>query len=340
MPEYRILVTGPSWIGDMVMAQSLFKLLHKKKQDLCLDVIAPEWVFPILKRMPEVNTPISLSSRHGKLDLWKRIKLGKHLKQRKYHEAIIIPRSFKSAIPSYFAGIKERSGFSHHLGLVNRVESYKKTRKALFVRRYLALASDRAYTMAFKEIPKPTLSVDDENIVQWLQKTGLKNKNYIVFAPGAEFGPSKQWRTEKFAQLADLISRKNLQICIIGSEKDKKVSRKIVTLSKEKNIIDLSGKTSLTDVIDIMSAAKAVVSNDSGLMHIAAASQTSVVTIYGSTSPEYTPPLSMEGKHSQVIKSELDCSPCFDRECRFGHYHCVDKIEARMVYDKLSSLIE
>ncbi len=322
----------------MVMAQSLFRLLHEKNQNLSIDVLAPEWVFPLLKRMPEVSVALRFKSRHGKLDLWKRIKTGWNLRGKKYHEAIIIPRSFKSAIPSFFAGIPKRTGFSHHSGLINHVTPYKKSRNELFVRRYLALASTQAYSMSYNEIPKPALETDEKNQADWLNKTGLQEKNYIVLAPGAEFGPSKQWGAEKFAQLADLIDRKNMQVCLVGSNKDKKISQSIMALSKEKKIIDLTGKTGLADVIDIMSAAKAAVSNDSGLMHIAAATQTVVVAIYGSTSPEYTPPLGADMNINRAIESGLECSPCFKRNCRFGHYQCLTVTKAQSVAKTLFSL--
>ncbi len=338
MPEYRILVTGPSWIGDMVMAQSLFRLLHEKNQHLSLDVLAPEWVFPLLKRMPEVNAALKFNSRHGKLDLWKRIETGRNLKGNKYHEAIIIPRSLKSAIPSFFANIPKRTGFSHHLGLINHVTPYKKSRKELFVRRYLALASTQAYSMSYDQIPKPALETDAKNLLDWLNKTGLQEKNYIVLAPGAEFGPSKQWGAKNFAQLADLIEQKNMQVCLVGSNKDKKIGQDIMALSRQKKIIDLTGKTGLADVIDIMSAAKAAVCNDSGLMHIAVATQTAVVAIYGSTSPEYTPPLGADMNINRVIASGQACSPCFKRNCRFGHYQCLMETKAQSVAKTLFSL--
>ncbi len=189
-----------------------------------------------------------------------------------------------------------------------------------------------------EDIPKPALSIDEENRDQWLEKTQLRLKDYVVLAPSAEFGPSKQWSPEKYARLADLIVQQGLQVCIIGATKDMALSQNIVRLACNGQAVnDLTGKTNLGDVIDLMSGARAVISNDSGLMHVAAAAQTFVIAIYGSTSPEYTPPLSVNSGKNKIFWESLECSPCFQRSCRFGHYHCLEQIE---VEDVLETIVE
>lgn len=336
MGEYRILVTGPSWIGDMVMAQSLFILLKKMSPDCKIDVLAPTATAAVVQRMPEVSRCIPFNSRHGQLDLLMRIKTGLALKTAHYDEAIIIPKTLKAALPSIVAGITKRTGFHSHFGMVNRVRSYLKSRDELFIKRYLSLISDSAYDTEFEDIPKPQLQIDLHNRDLLLEKFALKPDEFVVFAPGAEYGPAKKWPSEYFAELADLLKSRQLKICIVGSEKDKQTSTEIIENTKHAEIVDLCGQTKLPDAIDIISAANAVFTNDSGLMHISTASETQVFAIFGSTSPRYTPPISRPGL-SKVIQSELSCSPCFERECRYGHYDCLKKITPSHVFKEYAS---
>lgn len=323
MSRYKILITGPAWIGDMVMAQSLFKYLHNNNPELILDVLAPAWTLPLLERMPEVRKGIAFSSRHGKLDLMMRIRTGLQLKTEHYNEAIIIPRSLKSAIPSWVAGIKKRTGFNSHFGLINYPRTYNPDRQQLFVRRHLSLVTDDAYSLSQESIPEPKLHVDTSRSDSLLDTFGLNRDEFVAFAPGAEFGPSKQWPAKHFAQLANGLNEKGLRCILIGSGKDNQVAEKIVELSDAKNIINLCGKTTLPDVIDIVAAAKCAVTNDSGLMHLSYASGARLVAIYGSTSADYTPPLSLK---SIILQKKLSCQPCFERTCRFGHYDCMTQV--------------
>ncbi len=339
MGEYKILVTGPSWIGDMVMAQSLFILLKKMRPYCRIDVLAPPATAAVVGRMPEVSRCIPFNSRHGKLDLLMRIKTGLALKTAHYDEAIIIPKTLKAALPSMFAGIPKRAGFRSHFGMVNRVRSYSKSRDDLFIKRYLSLSSDTAYDMEFEDIPKPQLQIDCQNKDVLLTKYGLKPDEFVVFAPGAEFGPAKKWPSEYFAELADLLNNRRLKICIVGSDKDKKTSSEIIENSKHPEIVNLCGLTKLPDAIDIISAANAVFTNDSGLMHISTACDTQVFAIFGSTSSRYTPPISRPGL-SKVIQSGLSCSPCFDRECRYGHYDCLRQISPLHVFKEYASTFD
>lgn len=319
------------------MAQSLFKFLHQSISELTLDVVAPLSVYPLLKRMPEINKSIAFDSRHGRLNLFSRIRLGLRLKQYHYDEAIIIPRSLKAAIPAIFAGIKKRSGFRRHFGLINNVVEYRKDRQQLFIRRYLSLASERAYYMPVTEIPRISLREDAGNVKNLLRKYHLEARSFIAVSPGAEYGPSKQWKAERYAQLARKLVHAGYTVCILGSDKDRSIARYIKSMCSN-GICDLTGLTTLTDVIDLLSVAGAMVSNDSGLMHIAAATQTPLLVIYGSTSARYTPPLPEHGSAVALFEPKIDCSPCFERSCRFGHYRCLDETGVESVFEKLMAI--
>ena len=306
----------------MVMAQSLFKYLHQQ-QETTIDVLAPGWVIGLVERMSEIRRGIAFASRHGKLDLMMRIRSGRSLRSECYDEAIVMPRSLKAAIPSWLAGIPRRSGFSRNLGLINSVRQYRKDRRELFVRRYLALASDSAYELDWQEIPRPSLTIDLDNRQALVRRFGLMEGRFVAFAPGAEFGPAKQWPLDRFAELAGRLAERGLQVVVLGSEKDGELARQIATMSDNREIIDLCGRTSIADVVDLASASHGMIVNDSGLMHLGYASGARVVAIYGSSSSAYTPPLA---ESAVILEQQLECQPCFDRQCRFGHYDCLKGI--------------
>jgi len=314
----------------MVMAQSLFKYLHQQN-DVTIDVLAPKWVIGLVERMPEVRHGIEFDSRHGKLDLSMRIQTGLKLRRQRYDEAIVMPRSLKSAIPSWVAGISRRTGFSRNLGLLNNVRSYEKAREELFVRRYLALAADDAYSIDWNAIPRPALTVDTQNRQQLLSRFGLSDGAFVAIAPGAEFGPAKQWPMQRLAELSDRLIKMGLQVVIVGSHKEQALANQIKALAASDDLIDLCGQTQVADVVDLASASHSMVVNDSGLMHLGYAAGARIIAIYGSSSSRYTPPLA---ESAVILEQHLECQPCFERQCRFGHYDCLNGIGAE---DVLSS---
>ncbi len=332
----KYLIVGPSWIGDMVMAQSLFITLKQQYPDCEIDVLAPQWSLPILKRMSEVGEGISADVSHGEFSFFKRRRLGLSLRSKKYTHAIVIPRSWKSALIPYFARIPVRTGYKGEMRywLLNDIKTLNKKVLKQTVQRYVAHAYQNNQQTP-PEIPFPKLLNDDENQAYLLAKLGLKlDKPVVCMMPGAEYGPAKQWPIEYYAQLAKSLVNVGWQVWIIGSDKDKATGEKIATESTDETF-NLCGKTQLVDTVDLLSCAKSVVSNDSGLMHVAAAVGVEVNVIYGSSTPDYTPPLIVE-EMKNIFYLGLDCSPCFKRECPLGHLNCLRNIEARDVFSKIS----
>jgi heptosyltransferase-2 len=331
--KYKILVIAPVWVGDLVMSQTLFMQLQNKynhnndnlkdedKATLQLDVFASQATAALVMRMPQVHQVIINPFKHGTLSLFKRIKLGLKLRSVKYDEVIILPSTLKSAVTPFFAGIKTRTGFigESRYWLVNNIYKLDKKQLPRMIDRYCALANDGIKPVY---IDYPKLSVDVINQAGLLQKFALDTtKPIIAFCPAAEYGPAKRWPPEHFATLADLLVNMDYQILLFGGAKDAELGQQIIGLSlNSANIINLCGKTSLTDAADLLALTKCVVTNDSGLMHVACAVGAKVVAIYGSSSPHYTPPLSDAVK---ILQIKLDCSPCFKRTCRFGHYNCL-----------------
>ncbi len=335
----RILIIGPSWVGDMVMAQTLFQCLKVRHPDCVIDVLAPEWSRPILERMPEVRQALSFPLGHGALELATRRKIGKSLKGQ-YDQAILLPNSLKSALVPFFADIPTRTGWrgEFRYGLLNDVRRLDKAQYPLMIERFMALAFEPGAVLP-QPYPRPALRIDPASREAALAKFGLAlDRPVLVLCPGAEFGEAKRWPSEHYAKVAEMKIREGWQVWLFGSKKDHPVGeairdRLIPGLREES--VNLSGDTSLAEAIDLMSCADAVVSNDSGLMHVAAALNRPLVAVYGSTSPGFTPPLA---DHVEVVRLGLDCSPCFERTCRFGHYNCLRLLEPQRVSDALNKL--
>jgi heptosyltransferase-2 len=335
----NVLVVGPSWIGDMMMAQSMFKLLKARDPSCRIDVLAPEWSSPLLARMPEVENTIVSPFQHGQLLLSERLQLGKSLRHNQYTRAIVLPNSLKSALVPFAARIPRRSGFVGELryGLLNDARKLDKQALTMTVQRFAALALEPAEPLP-DELPVPRLVTEQIAIDRSLAETGIPTPDSPVIAlcPGAEYGPAKRWPSRHYAAVACHYLDLGWQVWLFGSAKDKPVCQRINAQSDDR-CEDLSGRTTLGQAIDLMSLASAAVSNDSGLMHLAAALDLPLVAVYGSSDPNFTPPLS---RHAQVVSLGLDCSPCFKRECPLGHKDCLNKLEPASVLNRLSELAD
>lgn len=333
-PE-RILVVGPAWVGDMVMAQSLFKVLRKRYPQCEIDVLAPAWTEPLLKCMPEVRDAIPMPLGHGQLEIGVRRRLGKSLRAKKYTRAIVLPRSLKSALVPFFARIPKRTGYLGEMryGLLNDARKLDKQRLTMTVQRFVALGlpPGTAYPPA---CPSPQLKIDTEAARQTLREFDLSLRTpALALCPGAEYGPAKQWPAAYFAEVARYKRSRGWQVWVLGSSKDAAVAEEITRLVGD-GCTNLAGQTSLAQAIDLLSQATAVVSNDSGLMHVAAAFDRPLVAVYGSSDPNFTPPLS---DNSRIETLGLECSPCFKRECPLGHTRCLADLTPDRVIHTLSS---
>ncbi len=336
----NILIVGPSWVGDMVMAQTLFQCLKQRHPEAQIDVLAPEWSRPILERMPEVRRALSFPLGHGALELATRWRIGKSLAGQ-YDQAILLPNSLKSALVPFFAGIPKRTGWKGELryGLLNDIRTLDKDRYPLMIERFMALAYEPGALLA-KPYPQPSLQIDPQSREAALAAFGLTlDRPVLALCPGAEFGEAKRWPSDHYAKVAELKIRAGWQVWLFGSKNDHAVgeairARLIPGLREE--AVNLAGETSLAQAIDLMACAAAVVSNDSGLMHVAAALNRPLVAVYGSTSPGFTPPLA---EQVEVVRLGIECSPCFDRTCRYGHYNCLRDLKPRPVVEALERLV-
>ncbi|MEH6639635.1 MAG: lipopolysaccharide heptosyltransferase II [Porticoccaceae bacterium] len=337
----RILIVGPSWVGDMVMAQVLFIVLKQRYPDCRITVLAPAWSRPLLERMPEVDAAVDMPVGHGSLDLGSRRDLASKLAAQGYDWAIVLPNSLKSALIPAFAGIPRRTGWRGEMRfwLLNDIRLLHKTSYPLMVERFVALAYPPNHTLP-KPLPNPKLRVNVTRVAELKTRLGLdEERPVLALCPGAEFGPAKRWPEAYYAEVASEMITRGWQVWLQGSERDQPVAETIIAALPESAramAFNLAGSTELAEAIDLLSAATLVVSNDSGLMHVAAALERPLVVVYGSTSPDFTPPLADK---VEVLSIPVDCGPCFQRECPKQHLKCLNDLKPDMALAAIDRLL-
>ena len=333
MPRERILIVGPSWVGDAILSEPLIALLRQPYEEPVVDVLALPWCAPVYARMRGIRRVIESPFAHRRFDLAARRKLAKALKTEQYTRAIVLPNTWKSALVPWLARIPVRTGYvgEARWALLNDPRKLEKDVLPRLVNRYAALAGAPG-----KLLPAPSAPVlvpDTANRSAAVRALSLKTRRPVaVLCPGAEFGVSKRWPPHHFGELAGLFVRDGFRVWLVGSPNDKLASGAVVQSMGEaaRQVHDLCGRTDLGTAIDLLSLATLVVSNDSGLMHAAAAVGVPVVALFGSSSPEYTPPLS---PLARIAKIDIACSPCFQRECPLGHFKCMRDLKPWMVYN-------
>ena len=318
----RILVVAPNWIGDALMAQPLLARLREKQPEIRIDLLAPDWVAPVLRRMPGVDEVIAAPLRHGALQLRERWRLGRRLRTSGYDQAFVLPNAWKAALVPFFADVPLRSGYvgESRYGLLNLLYRAGREREAMAL--HYARLSEPPGTLPAQPLPEPRLALEREKAQATARRFGLDGR-YAVFCPGAEYGPAKRW--PHFGALAP---RMPLPVVLLGSARDREACDGVPGLN-------LAGKTSLDEALDLIGCAELVVSNDSGLMHVAAALGRPQVALFGSSSPEHTPPLSARAR---VVWLHLECSPCFARVCPLGHFRCMQELSVERVLEEIERL--
>jgi len=333
----RILVVAPSWVGDAILSEPLIARLAERFAGAAIDVLAPPWCAPVYTRMRGVRHVIDNPFGHGRFDLRGRRALARSLRaetgERSYDRAYVLPNSWKSALIPWLAGVPTRVGYrgEGRWGLLTDARTLDRKGVPRLVDRFVALADEKR-APASQRSPAPVLIADERNRRSAAAAMDLDlEKPVAILCPGAEFGPAKRWPSEHFATLAQHFLRDGLQVWLIGSPRDRPEASAVIAAagSAGSSIRDLAGRTDLGTAIDLLAGASVVVSNDSGLMHAAAAVGAPVVALFGSSSPEYTPPLS---PRATIARIEISCSPCFQRECPLGHFRCMRELEPVTVY--------
>jgi len=324
----RALVVAPQWIGDAVMTEPLLRRLAARGEQLTVGALP--WVAPVYRAMPQVTEVIEFPFAHGGLQWRARQRLARELHQR-FDVAYLCPNSLKSALLPFLAGIPKRVGYlgEARVGLLtHRLKNPPKGLRPPMVAFYSALsgATDVA-------ADRPQLQLDSATVEATLAALQLQRGAYGVMAPGAEYGPAKRWPTHHFAALADQV---DVPVVLLGSGKEAALCEEIVRSNHRANCINLAGKTTLEQALAVIAAARWMVSNDSGLMHVAAGFVVPQVAVFGSSSPLHTPPLNEHAtvlwfKNDPGYQPPLDCAPCFERVCPLGHTRCLNDMTPAMV---------
>lgn len=341
----KTLIIGPSWVGDMMMSQSLYRTLKQQNSNINIDVMAPSWSGGLLTKMPEVDAVIDMPIGHGKLALAERYRIGKSLAIKGYDSAFILPNSFKSALIPFFAHIPKRTGWLGELryGLLNDYRRLNKAAFPLMVERYIALAFNAHSVSCADEIPKPLLwprlTVNPSEVSNTITEFGLKAALPLIgFCPGAEFGPAKRWPSYHYAELADMLIRQGSRVLILGSNNDQLIGQDIKNrVQYGEYCTNLAGKTSLEQAISLLAACNGIVTNDSGLMHIAAALNKPLVALYGPSSPDFTPPLS---KCAEIIRLVTGYKKIRKGKIDLGYHQGLIDIHPDVVFETLMNLLD
>lgn len=328
----NVLIVAPAWVGDMVMAHALIRQLCARYQTLSIDLLAPPATAALGARMPGVRQTHRLDVGHGELGWSARRVMARRLAGEHYDQAIVLPNSFKSALIPWWAGIPRRTGWSgeSRLLILNDRRTLDESACPLMIQQFVALGLEPGQGLP-DPLPLPRLAADADNAARLCTDLGIHTSGITALCPGAEFGAAKRWPAEHFAAVARASVARGRQVWLLGSPNDVPVCREIETLVPT-GLVNLAGRTSLTDAVDLLSMADDVVCNDSGLMHVACALERRVIALFGSTSPDFTPPLSAAAR---VLRLDLECSPCFQRECPLGHLRCLKDLSPERVIEVL-----
>lgn len=330
----RSLIIAPQWIGDAVMTEPLLRRLQARGERLTVGALP--WVAPVYRAMPQVETVIEFPFKHGGVQLAARRSLARQL-QGHFETAYVCPNSLKSALLPFLASIPKRVGYlgEARIGLLtHRLKNPGKGARPPMVAFYSALSGE-----AGVEADRPCLQPDAAHVQGHIAALGLLTGGYHVFAPGAEYGPAKRWPAAHYAALAEQLER---PVVLLGSGKEAALCDEISAAAPGR-CQNFAGKTSLDQALSLIAASKSIVSNDSGLMHVAAAFGVPQVAIFGSSSPLHTPPLSDQAtvlwlKNDPAYEPALDCAPCFQRECPLGHTRCLHDISPERVAQALCAM--
>jgi heptosyltransferase-2 len=327
----RSLVIAPQWIGDAVMTEPLLRRLHARGERLTIGALP--WVAPVYRAMPQVADVIEFPFAHGGIQLRARRQLAKQIDQQ-FERAYICPNSLKSALLPFLAGIPVRIGYlgEARVGLLtHRLKNPAKGKRPPMVAFYSALSQEPDVSL-----DRPSLHLNASEVDSAISALGLNRLGYHVFAPGAEYGEAKRWPAERYAACAMGL---DLPVVLLGSGKEAELCVRIaepVNATRPGYVINLAGKTTLAPAFYVIAATKSMVSNDSGLMHVAAGFGVQQVAVFGSSSPLHTPPLNDRAsviwlKNQPNYQPPLDCAPCFERTCPLGHTRCLNDISAKDV---------
>lgn len=330
-PDSPILIVPYMWIGDFVRCHTVVRLLAQRFPSRPIDLLATQLVAPLADYMPGVRKAIVFDLPRKRLALAQHRGLALLLKHEGYAQALIMPRTWKAALAPFLAGIPTRTGFvgEARIGVVNDLR-FGERRLPRMIDRCVALSAAVGDAPP-KELPVPQLRVAPVDLEKWRSRMGLTvdGRRIVAMAPGA-VGPSKRWPMASFGQLAAQLTALGHRVWVLGGPGEQEAARHIAHQGGS-GVLDLTGPD-LRNAILALAAADVAVSNDSGLLHVAAALDTPAVGIFGPTSPWHWAPLNPLAATIE-FSGDLSCRPCHRPVCRLGHHRCMQGISIEHVAD-------
>jgi heptosyltransferase-2 len=335
----KILIRSANWVGDAVMSLPAINSVRLSFPRAEIFILAKPWVAEIFQKNPVVDQVYFFQSPGIHQGLRGKWRLARQLKEEGFELAILLQNAFEAALISFLAGIPRRAGYNtdgRGFMLTHPVALRKEIEKGHQVDYYLEMVESLGFQRA-KRIPSLQVSAERrEEAGRMLQSFRLQESQRVVgISPGATYGSAKQWYPERYAELADRIARNlGARILMFGSEGDKKVALQ-VRQNTRIPLIDLTGVTTLGQAMALISYCGLFITNDSGLMHVAAALGVPVIAIFGSTNPERTGPV---GEVCRVVRKPIPCAPCLKTECPEDR-RCMGLISVDEVYEEVKTIL-
>ncbi|MBI5562264.1 MAG: lipopolysaccharide heptosyltransferase II [Deltaproteobacteria bacterium] len=337
-----ILVRAPNWIGDAVMCLPALEALHRLYPASAITVVAKPRVAPVFRHCACIKDIIEYDDKGGHRGIVGRLKLASGIRSRRFGKAVLFQNAFDAAFLSFVSGIPERIGYGRDLRsalltkAVKLTPEIKKRHQTLY---YLNIVAALGARMPDAP-PLPCLRVparERARAERFLKERGIYGRVIIGAAPGASYGPAKMWPPGHFASALNALAKTHGAYPVIFGGPDDKAACNAVSSLLTVEHANLAGELSLGESIALMGRASIFITNDSGPMHLASALGVPTIAVFGSTDAVITGPL---GKRAMVMSSGLECSPCFKRECRYGHYRCLREITAEAVVKEAGGLLK
>jgi len=335
----RILVRTTNWVGDAVMTLPALEAVRENFPHSAITVLARPWVVPLLENHPAVDNVLVFHKGRGyPWDVPETLRMVGQIRQRGFDMAVLFQNAFEAAFLAYLGGVKYRVGYNTQARgwlLSHAVKKNAEILKQHQVEYYLGILRAMGWEAESRDPVIHAAPRDMDAARALLASRGIHEGDLLLgLSPGAIYGPAKRWPGERFARIGDrAVRRWGARVILFGSKGEQEVCRTVADAMEEK-ALDVSGKTSLGEALALVRACRFFVTNDSGLMHVAAALHVPLVAVFGSTDAVATGP---RGRHSRVVRHDTDCAPCLKKECP-DDFRCMLDIGADEVWETLERL--
>lgn len=336
---HRILIRATNWVGDAVMSMPAFEAVRENFPQSHITVLARPWVVPLYESHPAADSVIPYRRGHGILkDSSEFLRVVRVIRSLHFDMAVLFQNAFEAALIARLGGIMIRVGYNtdgRGFLLSHSVVRGTEVLKLHQVEYYLTFLRALGWEAPTRD---PVLRADPEAVARvraLLSSKGIKDQDLLIgISPGAAYGPAKRWPVERFAAIGDqAIKEWRARVVVIGTEKDKDLGEALISATAP-GAVNCCGLTGLGEALALIKRCQLFVSNDSGLMHVAAALNVPTVAIFGSTDPVATGP---HGKSARIVKQDMECSPCLKPECAVG-YRCLLSVKANDVWRAMAQL--